>query len=735
MNKDSFIKMRCNIKKCINNCNFGFEIKCLITVKYTFTLALCICFVAQVIGQNSTEYNSKRYSIKQKGVVSPRNSEPSYNPYLKNLEAPTPGGQSRKSHLLRQKIKSRAQFPITPSSKKLKTNVASNPKLGIDYGMYWYTNSGKKREISGGSPNDNTLAVSNEGIVISALNSSIYAYDLKIDTLALDKQKISLATMAGASFNSTSHYFDPKLIYDEKADRFILVFLKDTSPGTNKIVVCFSTSNNPNDDWNVYEIPGNPLDNNRWTDFPAISLTDEDLFITGNLIIPNVTWQVGFDRSIIWQIEKETGYTNATDLNAKLYSEIKFENKYIRNLHVVRGANGVTDKQYLLSNRNFDITNDTIFVLDIEGHLSSESSELNVNYGITDLAYGVPPNARQADTDTSDPTQGLQTNDARVLAAIKHKDEIQFVSNSMNFETGFSSIYHGVISNLEMPEITGHLISDPIKDFGYPNIAWTGNEECDKEVIIAFNHTSPVDFPGISCVYVDNEKSYSDVVILKEGEGYVNKLGGGYERWGDYFGLQRKYNEPGKVVSFGFYGTSINTNTGWHNEIFSPDTSMLGMTYKYSNSSISCLQTVEVIPNGGVAPYSYSWEDYPEFTTNISPKMCLDDSLLVHITDDRGCTIQQYIHSKLVEVEGEGAAYPNPFINQFIVQFKLSEASKIEASIFDVKGNLVDEVLQQNTKTGINELVFSLEPLQSGVYIVKVKANGKQIVKEKVVKY
>lgn len=704
-------------------------------MKYTLTIVLCIGFISQIVGQSTADYKSKRYSIKQKATVSLKNVEPTYNPYLKNLEAPTPGGQSEKSYLLRQKIKSRKQFPISKATVKAKMSTASNPKLGKDYGLFWYTNSGKKRQIYGGTPNDNTLAVSNAGIVMSALNSTVYAYDLETDTMALTSQRLSLATMAGEGVTSLAHFFDPKLIYDEAADRFILVFLKNTTPSTNKIIVCFSTTNDPNDDWNIYELPGNPLNNNRWTDFPAISLAGEDLFITGNLIIPNVTWQVGFDGSVIWQIEKATGYSDTTNLNTKLHSDITYGNKYLRNLHVVRGADGIADKQYILSNRNFDITNDTIFVLDIDGNLSEGSPTLNVNYGISNLSYGVPPNARQEDTDTSDPTLGLQTNDARVLAAIKHGDEIQFVSNSMNPATGFSSIYHGVISNLETPIISANLIADSVKDFGYPNIAWTGNEACDNEVIIAFNHTSPTDYPGISCIYVDNDRAYSDVVVLKEGEGYVNKLAGGYERWGDYFGLQRKYNEPGKVLSFGYFGTSDHLNSGWHNEITSPDTSQLGLSFNYEHASVFCEQTVEVIPFGGVGPYSYSWDNDPTNTTSISSEMCVGDSAIVSVTDDRGCIVQELIYSKQSDFDGESTLFPNPFINKFVVQFKLNTKSKIEASIFDVKGNLIDHVLQQDAKVGLNELIFSLDPLQSGVYVVKVKANGKQLIEEKVVKY
>lgn len=693
--------------------------------------------LTQMVGQTRTEYKTKSYSISQKATASPRTTEPRYNPVLKNIELPTPGGNSEKSYLMRQKIKSRAVYPIKETSVKQKKGTASNPKVGRDYGLFWYSNSGTKREITGGRPNDNTLAVSNDGIVLSSLNSSVYAYDLNTDTTAFEKQKMSLAAMAGGQASITDYYYDPKLIYDEEADRFILVFLKNNDPETNKIVVCFSTSSDPNDDWNVYEIPGNPLNNNRWTDFPTVSISGGDVFITGNLIIPNVSWQVGFDGSVIWQIEKESGYNSDVELNTKLYSDITYGGKYIRNLHLVRGANGVADKQYLLSNRNFDVTNDTIFVMDIEGSLSDATQELNINFGKSNLNYGVPPNGRQEDTDTSDPTNGLQTNDGRVLAAIKHGDEIQFVSNSMNPATGFSGIYHGVITNFENPEITARIIGDPVKDFGYPNIAWTGNEDCDNEVIIAFNHTSPTDFPGISCVYVDNDREYSDVVVLKEGENYVDRTSGGNERWGDYFGLQRKYNEPGKVYSFGFFAKESKVNTGWNHEIMSPDTSKLEISLTYENLSTSCEQTVEVVPTGGVGPYTYNWDNHPTYTSQISPALCADDSLIVQVIDSRGCEVSQVIYAKTggEEFTGESTLFPNPFVNQFIVQFELDKNATVEAAIFDLKGNLIDEVLRQDTKLGVNELIFSLEPLERGHYIVKVKANGKEIITEKVVKY
>lgn len=672
--------------------------------------------------------------MQKKCTVNPSLVKNDYNSYIKNLEAPTPSGNSAKAHLLRQKIKSRKQFPIQRSTKIERKNAVSEPKLGKEFGLTWYTKTNKKRIIYGGTPNDNTLAVSNDGILLASLNSSIYAYNLNTDTTAFTNGQLSLKAMAGETSSVGSHFFDPKLIYDEKEDKFILVFLKNTTPETNKIVVCFSTSNNPNDAWNIYELPGNPLNNNRWTDFPAISLSGNDLFITGNLIVPDVSWQVGFDGSVIWQIDKSSGYENKSELNTKLFKDITYDGKYIRNLHAVRGADGIADKQYFLSNRNFDIENDTIFVLDVEGNLTETDPQLSVNFSISNLKYGVPPNGRQADTDTSDPTNGLQTNDARVLAAIKLNNTIQFVSNSINPATGLSSIYHGKINDLDNLNITANRITHPTLDFGYPNIAWTGNENCDDEMIIAFNHTSPDEFPGISCVYVDNDGVYSSITTLKKGGNIVDKLQGGYERWGDYFGLQRKYNEPGKVFSFGYFADESKRNTGWVNEIMSPDTSKINISVVFESLSALCNQTAEINVSGGIPPYAFQWSNDAENFTNISTPLCKGDSAIVDILDSRGCNLQKTIFAQDTPEGTPSGVYPNPFQSDLIVVFELLEKTKVTANIYDLNGRVISELVHQTAKPGTNELVFSTVPLSTGVYVVKVFAAGKEIVSKKVVK-
>lgn len=677
---------------------------------------------------------SQTFTGKKLHTFDPRTAEPDFNAQLRSLEAPSPDGDSYKSFLMRQKIESRKQFPqqLNTAPKK-KESAAPQPKVGE--GFYMDFQSPVSNVVySGGIPNDNTMALSDGEILMAAVNSSLYAYDLKADSaLFQPTHHISLSKMANGGISG--RYYDPKMIYDKNSDRFILVFLKDSEPATSAIIVCFSSTNNPVDPWYVYSLPGNPLNNGRWTDFPAISLTENELFITGNLIVPNVSWQVGFDGSVAWQIDKNSGYNNDSALAVKFHEPPTFGGKFTRNLHPVQNINQNGNRQYFLSNRNFDITNDTIFVMHIDGTLDDPSSQLVVEMGKTSPNYGVPPNGRQEDTDTTDPTKGLQTNDGRVLGAISNGEWIQFVSNSVNPATGFSSIYHGIILNpaTENQTITGTILGDPILDFGYPNIAYTGNEDCDIESMIGFNFTSPTDFPGVGAIYFGNDTTHSELVRLKEGEGYVNKHSDSYERWGDYFGIQKRHNTTGEVWLTGFYGLANHGSGTWINMLGSPDSNKITAQAEMLGDAVFCDGQLTVKASGGVAPYTYTFNDALS-PNNYLNNLCDGDTVHYQITDKRGCTLTgEYVAPKVSTGTAAGV-YPNPFSSHTVVQFNLDKDTQVSAYIYDLKGSMVAKIIDRQGKAGLNELIFQLAPLRIGEYVVRVYANDEILLVEKMIK-
>ena len=164
--------------------------------------------------------------------------------------------------------------------------------------------------------------------------------------------------------------------------------------------------------------------------------------------------------------------------------------------------------------------------------------------------FGMPPQARQPQN------QKLETNDARVLGGFIENGLIQFVGNTIDTLTGYATFYHGIINSIYgNPSINLTLIKDTL-EFGYPNISYTGNSLNDNSSIITVNHSSSTFFPGFSAFYYNGNGEYSKRINLKSGNSYVNLMSGA-DRWGDYSGSQRKYNEPGKVWASGSFGKYI----------------------------------------------------------------------------------------------------------------------------------------------------------------------------------
>ena len=144
----------------------------------------------------------------------------------------------------------------------------------------------------------------------------------------------------------------------------LLWFLVGNKP-VNSQVCGFFTTNDPLDDWNVYMFKGDAIDSGYWTDYPAISLTD-DLFITGNLLLDGVSWQLDLKSPSFGKLML-SGYNGVDSLEFNLWSDIKDDSINIRNIHPIRGARELQDKkQYFLSNKNFSLESDTLYLLSIE---------------------------------------------------------------------------------------------------------------------------------------------------------------------------------------------------------------------------------------------------------------------------------------------------------------------------------------------------------------------------------
>lgn len=434
-----------------------------------------------------------------------------------------------------------------------------------------------------GTPNDNDVAMSNGGFIVSVVNSNINIYN---DTgrFVISRTLSNFARSLG-SLNRT---YDPRAIYDPVADRFIVVFLQGSTSADTRIITGFSKTNDPSKDWNFYAIPGNVFGDSSWSDYPIISLSNNELFITVNRLRDNTSWQEGFIESLIWQVNKQDGFAGDS-LRKKIYYNIKYNNKPIWSICPVKGSNELYGpNHYFVSVRPGDLQNDTVFLHEISNTLDN-NPQLTLKVLKTDVPYGLQPNAPQPNG------QYLQTNDARVLSAFKHANIIHYSGNTINPALFAPSVYYGRIdlTNAQSPVIKGQIIGYDSMDIGYPSVAYAGGGFWqDQTAMITFSHVSKTKFPGNSLVYADRDGNISAPIHLRTGDGSINVLGDTIERWGDYTGIQPAYLRPGECVTANSYGIASGQHLTWVARVKSKDPK-LGINQP-SNTGLSQVQMYPV---------------------------------------------------------------------------------------------------------------------------------------------
>jgi hypothetical protein len=526
------------------------------------------------------------------------------NVTIEHLEMPFPGSDPYKQYLYG--IKQRAlekQADMPRNSGSMKTDaIGDPPTLGQNF-------QGNQFD---GVPNDNDMAISSDGKLISVTNSMIYIFDVVQDTLLLS---ISLEAFTDSAVGLTARKFDPRVTYDHQEDKFIMAYLSGNLSTENGIVLAFSETNDPLGNWNLYGLTGNPFNDTTWSDYPMMEIADDRLLLTVNQIRDNVSWQLGFKQSIIYQIDKSTGYAGS-NLSTRLYSGINYDGKPLRNLTPVENDRDASSGSgwFFVSNRNFDSINDTFWVVEVQSDISDPTPVIDVQVSIANRKYGVPTFAHQPNNFF------LQTNDARVLDAIMENGEIHIVGNTINHDNLRTTFFHGIVGQLPNNGTNLEIISDTALEFGYPAIGYSGRFVGDQQFIISVNHSSENTFPGLSAFHWDQFTGMSERTEVKAGDSYINTQSGNIMRWGDYSGAQAKTDEPGVVWIGGYYGRfnpppgsiTYRNNSTWIGEITSPGSPSVG------------IEDVVKVPKAMAYPNPTSERFYIEFEVPQTEKLFLE---------------------------------------------------------------------------------------------------------------
>ena len=508
--------------------------------KIILSLILCVLCNGALLAQ--VQYKTTTLQCPLSGTVHIQNCTDTFLAQVRNLDIHEPDESAEYEALMRIKTVQQKKYPYKTNAHKALKTTAPLAALTVSLSFVADSNSG--------TPPDNYLAVSKNNTCVSVMNSFISVLD---GNTGIMTKRTGLKTMSlpvGLNNFMNDYRYDPKIIYDPLEDKFICIMLNGVN-AANYIVIGFSQSNDPKGNWNFYKFYGDYKGDTTWFDYPAITISKNEFYFTGNKLGFNTSWQAGFKNSVIYQIKKADGYAGQT-LNYKIWDSIYYQGKPIRNLHPVKNGSSISAATpYFLSNRNFATQNDTVFLIRLTDTLNSANASIQINPLKSNLAYGVAADGRQKDTAYS-----LATNDARILGAFKEGDEIQFVNTSINPSNGAASIYHGTIQQVSSnPSIQAQLLSIDSLDMAYPNISYFGVNNGNIVSVINCNYSGPRTFAGMHAL-ISKSGQYSDWTNIKKGDSNIVVLSAKQQRWGDYTGSQIDWNFPGNAWVIGIFGNA-----------------------------------------------------------------------------------------------------------------------------------------------------------------------------------
>ncbi len=408
---------------------------------------------------------------------------------------------------------------------------------------------GAFNRYNGFVPMDNDIAVSNKGMIVSASNTSFAIMDLKGTPLFLGVY----SSFFRSQFPSlTGTFYDPRVSYDETADRFVMVVLHGSNSALSKVMVMFSKTNNPLDGWNIYALDGDVGGKGLWFDYPHLAVNEREVYITGNLFTNSNT----FREAVLLQIEKNTGY-NGSELNYQYWNGIEDE-KGIGAFGLVPIPYGMKGSYgpgiFLMGQASSFGTYATIY--DLTNYMSSDDESItpfDVKYSFT---YSAPTTAKMQSSG-----KRLDCGDSRIQGGFYLNGNIHYTFSTRD-NTGFTSVIYAKLT-VSTGAVGAQTFGLTSTDYAYPNIAFAGQNETDGDVFLCFLRSSSTLYPGVRAVYVGSDFSFSESAEIKEGSGPINILALNEERWGDYTGIARKFNSNACVM-VGAYG---NNDTRWASQI------------------------------------------------------------------------------------------------------------------------------------------------------------------------
>ncbi len=145
------------------------------------------------------------------------------------------------------------------------------------------------------------------------------------------------------------------------------------------------------------------------------------------------------------------------------------------------------------------------------------------------------------------------------------------------------------------------------------------------------------------------------------------------------------------------------------------------------------LDELTVNATGGVAPYSFLWDDPAAQTTMTAVGLESGVVYTVTVVDANGCFVfgesSFSVSTNSISSLNELNISPNPSNGNFLVELSFEENSLIEIDVMDITGKVIREAAQEASLATFN---FNLEDVSAGMYFINITV-GQESMTQKIV--
>jgi hypothetical protein len=407
---------------------------------------------------------------------------------------------------------------------------------------------------TGWIPPDCTMAVGPAHVLLS-VNSSIAIHNKLGGAPVLQRT----LTQWFANVVQGLTIFDPKVLYDQHAARWVLLAVAfKTNPNRSVFLLSVSATSNPVGQWRNYVFDamkdGNTATNN-WADFPGLGVDAHALYFTANMF----AFGGGFQYAKIRVVPKAGPYSGGA---APYWDFVKMKNANNTMAFTIQPCHtfGAPQVEYLVNSLFPNGTSLTLWRI-----ANLPNPPVLTKAPVPTAAYSLPPNA-----DQSGGPAPLNTGDVRVQHAVFRGDSVwTAITTVRNWGAGNrASIHWFQIRAAATALIQQGVFGTRDAHYFYP----AGCPDSNGNFIMVFSRSGANQFGSIGYTgrkATDPPGTLQSSALLKAGVAHYQALdNGGRNRWGDYNGVASDPSSPRLVWFYSEFASAVNTWATWVGSAF-----------------------------------------------------------------------------------------------------------------------------------------------------------------------